>query len=74
MLIGDTFGAISNSTTFSASKRNVQRARPSGGAEHANAVNRALKAPSKIIFRDLDRGFLLMAASTPSFTNRSLIC
>lgn len=43
----ETFGAIFSSTTFSASRRTVQRARPAGADEHANAVNRVSKAPSK---------------------------
>src|SRR5271168_3399976 len=39
---------IGNSTTFSSSSCNVQRARPAGGLEHANAINLASAAPSKM--------------------------
>src|ERR1017187_4783672 len=61
-LMVETLGAIFSSTTFSASKRTVHRARPAGAGEHAKAVNRASKAPSKVSFRGwagstLQRGF-----------------
>src|ERR1039458_1451371 len=73
-LIVETFGAIFSSTTFSASKRTVHRARPSGAGEHAKAVNRASKAPSKEILGGLARGLRCNAASIPSSTKRSLRC
>ena len=44
-VIGETVGAIFSSTSFSASKRTVQRARPSGAGEHARAVSRASNSP-----------------------------
>jgi hypothetical protein len=36
---------IVSSTTASSSSRNVQRARPAGGLEHANVINLASAAP-----------------------------
>jgi hypothetical protein len=39
---------ISSSTTFFSNIRKVQRARPLGGLEHANAINLASFSPSKI--------------------------
>jgi predicted transposase YbfD/YdcC len=62
----ETFGAIFSSTTFSASKRTVHRTRPAGAGEHAKAVNRASKAPSKSILGGLARGLRCNAASIPS--------
>jgi len=52
-LMVETLGAIFSSTTFSASRRTVHRARPAGAGEHAKAVNRASNAPSKVSFRGL---------------------
>ena len=39
---------IFSSTTASSNSCNVQRARPAGGLEHANAINLASAAPSKM--------------------------
>ena len=74
MVIVETVGAISSSTTFSASKRTVHRRCPFGGLEQANAVTRASKAPSKITGRWLDGGLRPSAASKPSSTNFCLRC
>jgi len=63
----ETFGAIFNSTTFSASRRTVQRARPSGAGEHARAVSRASKAPSKVSLGALVVGFALQCGFDPFF-------
>src|ERR1035441_4394349 len=52
-LMVETLGAIFSSTTISASRPTVPRARPAGAGEHAKAVNRASKAPSKVSFRGL---------------------
>jgi len=49
----ETLGAIFSSTTFSASRRTVHRARPAGAGEHAKAVNRASNAPSKRLYPQL---------------------
>ena len=65
-LMVETLGAIFSSTTFSASRRTVHRARPAGAGEHAKAVSRASKAPSKVIFRGLAEGLRSNAASIPS--------
>ena len=62
-LMVETLGAIFSSTTFSASRRTVHRARPAGAGEHAKAVNRASKAPSKVGFRGLAEGLRSNAAS-----------
>ena len=70
----ETLGAIFSSTTFSASRRTVHRARPAGAGEHAKAVNRASKAPSKVSFRGLAEGWRSNAASIPSSTNLALKC
>jgi hypothetical protein len=61
---------MSSSTTFSSSKRKVQRARPSGGDEQASATSRASFSPSKIFATGgVARCLRLSAASKPSSTN-----
>src|SRR5690606_3114156 len=62
----ETEGANSSSTALSASNLTVQRSYPSGAAEHARAIRRASKAPSKITSRGgLSRGLRPKAASRP---------
>jgi len=46
-----TAGAISSSTTFSASKRNVQPLRPSGGSDSRSAMTFASCSPSRHLAR-----------------------
>jgi len=70
----ETLGTIWSSTSLSASNRTVQRARPAGGLEHANAVRRASNAPSKVRSRCPERSLRPRAASIPSTTKRSLTC
>src|ERR1700678_3197470 len=43
-----TFATMFNSTTFSSSRRRLQRAKPSGAGEQVRAINFASAAPSKI--------------------------
>ena len=61
--------ANSNSTTLSASRWSVQLACPSGGLLHAMATRCASCLPSNLRSRP-GRGLSLMAASSPSSTNR----
>src|SRR5271166_2085331 len=60
-----------SSTTFSSSRRRLQRANPSGAGEQARAINLASAAPSKIRWR-AEFGLCLRfsAASSPSSTSR----
>jgi hypothetical protein len=43
-----TFATMFNSTTFSSSRRRLQRAKPSGAGEQVRAISFASAAPSKI--------------------------
>src|SRR5256714_10498999 len=59
-----------SSTTLFSNSRNVQRARPFGGLEHAKAISLASFSPSKIAGTgDAVRGFRRNAASKPSSTS-----
>src|SRR6266699_1384418 len=59
-----------SSTTLFSSSRKLQRARPFGGSEHANAISLASFSPSKIGVTEGLAGFLrLSTASTPSSTS-----
>src|SRR5271166_1876399 len=60
-----------SSTTFSSSRRRLQRANPSGAGEQVRAINLASAAPSKIRLR-AEFGLCLRfsAASSPSSTIR----
>src|SRR5271166_1226589 len=60
-----------SSTTFSSSRRRLQRANPSGAGEQVRAINLASAAPSKIRLR-AEFGLCLRfsAASSPSSTSR----
>src|SRR5208337_3184469 len=74
-VICETLWARCSSTAFSARSRTVQRRRPSGDSEHAKAITRASKAPSKITSRDSCSGCLRSnAAANPSSTKRFLRC
>src|SRR5882757_6574624 len=62
---------IFSSTTASSSSCNVQRARPIGGLEQANAINLASAAPSKIRrLAEFGECLRIRAASNPSSTSR----
>src|SRR5208282_2461952 len=75
IVICETHWARCSSTAFSARSRTVQRRRPSGDSEHAKAITRASKAPSKITSRDGCSGCLRSnAAANPSSTKRFLRC
>src|SRR5947209_2166413 len=59
-----------SSTTLLSSRRNVQRARPFGGLEHARAISLASFSPSKIAGTGgIVRGLRLNTASNPSSTS-----
>src|SRR5271157_3212275 len=71
----ETLWARCNSMAFSARSRTVQRRRPPGDSEHAKAISRASKAPSKITSRDGCSGCLRSSATAnPSSTKRFLRC
>ncbi len=60
-----------NSTTFSSSRRRLQRANPSGAGEQVRASNFASPAPSKIRGRaEFGLYLRVSAASRPSSTSR----
>ncbi len=62
---------IFSSTTASSNSCNVQRARPAGGLEQANAINLASAAPSKIRrLAEFAECLQIEAASNPSSTSR----
>src|SRR5438105_15773548 len=62
---------IFSSTTASSSSCNVQRARPAGGLEQANAINLASAAPSKMRrLAEFGECLRIRAASNPSSTSR----
>src|SRR5438105_3122530 len=62
---------IFSSTTASSSSCNVQRARPAGGLEQANAINLASAAPSKMrCLAEFGECLRIRAASIPSSTSR----
>src|ERR1700756_5050572 len=62
---------IFSATTASFNSCNVQRARPAGGLEHANAINLASAAPSKMRRRaEFGECLRIRAASNPSSTSR----
>src|ERR1700680_4552475 len=62
---------IFSSTTASSSSCNVQRARPAGGVEQANAINLASAAPSKMRrLAEFGECLRIRAASNPSSTSR----
>src|ERR1700735_214537 len=46
-----TFSTMFNSTTFSSSRRRLQRAKPSGAGEQVSAISFASAAPSNILGR-----------------------
>ena len=74
-VITDTRSTQPSSTTFSASKRRVQRFRPGGAGEQAKATRRASNAPSKITFRGgRTRRLRSRANSIPCSTNRRFMC
>src|SRR6202790_4029400 len=63
--------AVFSSTTASSSSANVQRARPAGGLEQANAINLASAAPSKMRrLAEFGECLRIRAASNPSSTSR----
>src|SRR5271157_4002193 len=64
------FSTMFNSTTFSSSRRRLQRANPSGAGEQVRAINLASAAPSKIRGR-AEFGLYLRfsVASNPSSTS-----
>src|SRR5271154_3077522 len=64
------FSPMFNSTTFSSSRRRLQRATPSGAGEQARAINLASVAPSKIRGRaEFELYLRTSVASNPSSTN-----
>src|SRR5277367_812257 len=61
---------ILSSTTFSSNSRKLQRAKPSGGREHARAISLASFSPSKIrATGGISRTLRLSTASNPSSTS-----
>src|SRR5712691_3574487 len=63
--------SLARSTTASSSSCNVQRARPAGGLERANAINLASAAPSKMRrLAELGECLRIRAASNPYSTSR----
>jgi len=65
------FSTMFNSTTFSSSRRKLQRANPSGAREQVRAINFASAAPSKNRGRaEFGLYLRLSAASSPSSTSR----
>src|SRR5262252_1624578 len=63
-----------SSTTFSSSRRRLQRANPSGAGERVSAINFASAAPSKIRGRaELGLYLRLNTASNPSSTSWRLV-
>src|SRR5258707_1338376 len=63
-----------SSTTFSSSRRRLQRAKPSGAGERVSAINFASAAPSKIRGRaELGLYLRLNTASNPSSTSWRLV-
>src|SRR5271169_172905 len=63
-----------SSTTFSSSRRRLQRAKPSGAGERLSAINFASAAPSKIRGRaELGLYLRLNTASNPSSTSWRLV-
>src|SRR4030042_4675114 len=74
-VICDTDAAKLSSTAFSARSLTVQRRRPSGASEQANAINLASNAPSNVTSRGgFSLGLRPSAASSPSSTKRLLRC
>src|SRR5271155_2908782 len=64
------FSTMFNSTSFSSSRRRLQRANPSGAGEQARAINFASVAPSKIRGRaEFELYLRTSVASNPSSTN-----
>src|SRR5271166_4717704 len=65
------FSTMFNSTTFSSSRRKLQRANPSGAGEQVRAINFASAAPSKIRGRaEFGLYLRVSAAAIPSSTSR----
>src|SRR5271156_4030474 len=65
------FSTMFNSTTFSSSRRRLQRANPSGAGEQVRAINFASVAPSKIRGRaEFGLCSRFSAPSSPSSTRR----
>ncbi len=65
------FSTMFNSTTFSSSRRKLQRANPSGAGEQVRAINFASAAPSKIRGRaEFGLCLRVSAAAIPSSTSR----
>src|SRR5712691_3381957 len=63
--------SLARSTTASSSSCNVQRARPAGGLERANAITLASAAPSKMRrLAECGECLRIRAASNPSSTSR----
>ena len=63
-----------SSTTFSSSRRRLQRAKPSGAGERVSAINFASAAPSKIRGRaELGLYLRVNTASNPSSTSWRLV-
>src|SRR5208337_608287 len=70
MVLSLTFATIFNSTTFSSSRRKLQRANPSGAGEQVRAINFASAVPSKIRGRaEFGLYLRLSVASNPSSTS-----
>src|SRR5208337_1386007 len=64
------FSTMCNSTTFSSSRRRLQRANPSGAGEQVSAINFASAVPSKIRGRaEFGLYLRLSVASNPSSTS-----
>src|SRR5208282_1790918 len=65
------FSTMFSSTTFSSSRRKLQRANPSGAGEQVRAINFASAAPSKIRGRaEFGLYLRVSAAAIPSSTSR----
>src|SRR5208337_4863450 len=65
------FSTMFNSTTFSSSRRKLQRANPTGAGEQVRAINFASAAPSKIRGRaEFGLYLRVSAAAIPSSTSR----
>ena len=61
------FSTMFNSTTFSSSRRKLQRANPSGAGEQVRAINFASATPSKILGRaEFGLYLRVSAAAIPS--------
>src|SRR5450432_4183242 len=74
MVLSLARSTMCSSTTFSSSRRRLQRAKPSGAGERVSAINFASAAPSKIRGRaELGLYLRLNTASNPSSTSWRLV-